>query len=83
MLTIGRTALRIIGLTFPLAGFCIVSGSVFQALGTPFYSLIVSVAAMLRVPQGTVKTRLRRGREQLRQLLNRQKREVYFSETLG
>ena len=44
MLTIGRTALRIIGLTFPLAGFCIVSGSVFQALGT-----IVSVCRQICV----------------------------------
>ena len=44
---------------------------------------VSEVASVLRVPQGTVKTRLRRGREQLRQLLNRQKREVYFSETLG
>ena len=49
MLTIGRTALCIIGLTFPLAGFCIVSGSVFQALGTPFYSLIVSVCRQICV----------------------------------
>ena len=49
MLTIGRTALRSIGLTFPLAGFCIVSGSVFQALGTPFYSLIVSVCRQICV----------------------------------
>ena len=49
MLTIARTALRIIGLTFPLAGFCIVSGSVFQALGTPFYSLIVSVCRQICV----------------------------------
>ena len=40
---------RIIGLTFPLAGFCIVSGSVFQALGTPFYSLIVSVCRQICV----------------------------------
>ena len=47
MLTIGRTALRIIGLTFPLAGFCIVSGSGFQARGTPFYSLIVSVCRQM------------------------------------
>lgn len=44
---------------------------------------VSEVACVLRVPQGTVKTRLRRGREQLRQLLNQQKREVYFSETLG
>ena len=36
-------------LTFPLAGFCIVSGSVFQALGTPFYSLIVSVCRQICV----------------------------------
>ena len=49
MLAIGRLALRVIGLTFPLAGFCIVSGSVFQALGTPFYSLIVSVCRQIFV----------------------------------
>ncbi len=49
MLAIGKTALRIIGLTFPLAGFCIVAGSVFQALGTPFYSLIVSVCRQICV----------------------------------
>ena len=49
MLAIGQTALRIIGLTFPLAGFCIVAGSVFQALGTPFYSLIVSVCRQICV----------------------------------
>lgn len=49
MLTIGRLALRVIGLTFPLAGFCIVAGSVFQALGTPVYSLIVSVCRQILV----------------------------------
>jgi len=49
MLTIGKAALRIIGTTFPLAGFCIIAGSVFQAIGNPFYSLIVSVCRQLVV----------------------------------
>ena len=47
MLEIGIPALRIISLSFIFAGFCIVSGSVFQALGNGMYSLIVSVARQL------------------------------------
>ena len=42
MLAIGTPALRIIALSFVLAGFCIIAGSVFQAIGNPVYSLIVS-----------------------------------------
>ena len=49
MLEIGDTALRIISLHFPLAGFAIIAGSVCQAIGNPFYSLIVSVCRQLLV----------------------------------
>ena len=49
MLEIGVPALRIISLSFLFAGFCIIVGSVFQALGNGFYSLIVSVARQLFV----------------------------------
>lgn len=49
MLEIGIPALRIIALCFLFAGFCIVAGSVFQALGNGFYSLLVSVARQLVV----------------------------------
>ena len=47
MLTIGTVALRTISYSFLLAGFCIVSGSVFQALGNGIYSLIVSILRQL------------------------------------
>lgn len=49
MLKIGIPALRIISLSFIFAGFCIVVGSVFQALGNGVYSMIVSVARQLFV----------------------------------
>ena len=49
MLEIGIPALRIIAIHFPLAGFCIIAGSVCQAIGNPFYSLIVSVCRQLLV----------------------------------
>lgn len=49
MLSIGIPALRIICLSFFLAGFCIVIGSVFQALGNGVYSLITSVCRQLVV----------------------------------
>ena len=49
MLTIGIPALRIIALSFLFAGYCIVVGSVFQALGNGVYSLIVSVCRQLLV----------------------------------
>ena len=49
MLEIGVPALRIICLSFIFAGFCIVVGSVFQALGNGIYSLIVSAARQLLV----------------------------------
>jgi len=47
MLEIGIPALRLISISFLLAGFCIIAGSVFQALGNGVYSLIVSVARQL------------------------------------
>lgn len=49
MLAIGVPALRIIATHFFLAGFCIIAGSVCQAIGNPFYSLIVSVCRQLLV----------------------------------
>ncbi len=47
MLEIGVVALRIIGVHLVLAGFCIISGSVCQAIGNPNHSLIVSVCRQL------------------------------------
>ena len=49
MLEIGVPALRIIACNFIVAGFCIIMGSTFQALGNAVYSLIVSVARQLVV----------------------------------
>ena len=49
MLAIGRPALRIISISFLLAGFSIVSGSMFQALGNGVYSMLVSIARQLIV----------------------------------
>lgn len=49
MLEIGVPALRIIALAFAFAGFCIIAGSVCQAIGNPFYSLVVSVCRQLVV----------------------------------
>ncbi len=49
MLEIGVPALRIIGTHYLMAGFCIISGSVCQAIGKPVYSLIVSVCRQLVV----------------------------------
>ncbi|MCI8270665.1 MAG: MATE family efflux transporter [Lachnospiraceae bacterium] len=47
MLEIGVPALRIISLSFLFAGYCIIVGSVFQALGNGVYSLLTSVARQL------------------------------------
>lgn len=49
MTAIGVPALRIIGLTFPVAGVCIVLGSIFQALGYSTYSMLVSITRQLLV----------------------------------
>ena len=47
MLEVGVPALRIISTSFLFAGYCIILGSVFQALGNGVYSLIGSVARQL------------------------------------
>ena len=47
MLAVGIPALRAISLSFIFAGYCIILGSVFQALGNGVYSLLVSVARQL------------------------------------
>ena len=49
MTAIGVPALRIISISFLMAGFCIIAGSVCQAIGNPFYSMIVSVCRQLVV----------------------------------
>lgn len=49
MLEIGIPALRIISLCFIFAGFNVITGSVFQALGNGMYSLIISVVRQLVV----------------------------------
>ena len=49
MTAIGVPALRTISISFLLAGFCIISGSVCQAVGNPMYSMVVSVCRQLVV----------------------------------
>ncbi|MDD5950092.1 MAG: MATE family efflux transporter [Lachnospiraceae bacterium] len=49
MLAIGCQALRIIALHFLIAWFCIIAGTVFQALGKAVYSMIVSIMRQLVV----------------------------------
>ena len=49
MMRIGVPALRIISLSFGLAGACIAMGSIFQAFSYSYYSLIVSVGRQLVV----------------------------------
>ena len=49
MIRIGVPALRIISLSFPVAGFCIGCGTVFQALGYSVYSMITSLVRQLVV----------------------------------
>ena len=49
MTAIGVPALRIISISFLLAGFCIIAGSVCQAIGTPLYSMMVSICRQLVV----------------------------------
>ena len=49
MLSIGVPALRLISIAFIFAGICIVTISVFQAVGKGMYSLYVSVARQLVV----------------------------------
>jgi len=49
MLDIGVIALRIISLSYLFAGFCIISTSMFQALGNGFISMIISITRQLVV----------------------------------
>lgn len=49
MISIGIPALRIISISFPLAGACIAVGSAFQAMGRATYSMLTSVARQLLV----------------------------------
>ena len=49
MLAIGVPALRFISISFLFAGFCIIAGSTFQALGNGMFSMIVSIARQLLV----------------------------------
>ncbi len=49
MLRIGIPALRVICISFPLAGACIAMGSIFQAFSRSIYSLIISVGRQLFV----------------------------------
>ncbi|MBQ9459906.1 MAG: MATE family efflux transporter [Oscillospiraceae bacterium] len=49
MLAQGVPALRIIATHFVLAGFCIIAGSVCQAIGNPTHSLVISVCRQMVV----------------------------------
>ena len=49
MLSIGVPALRLISISFMFAGYCIITGSMFQALGHGFLSMINSIARQLLV----------------------------------
>ena len=49
MLAIGVAALRTISCSYLFAGFCIICGTAFQALGRAWYSMIVSIARQLIV----------------------------------
>ncbi|MCD8119573.1 MAG: MATE family efflux transporter [Lachnospiraceae bacterium] len=49
MLEIGIPALRLISLSFIFAGFGVISGSYFQALGNGIYSMIISIMRQLVV----------------------------------
>ena len=48
-LAIAKPCLQIISLSFVFAGFCIIIGSVFQALGKSIFSMFVSIARQLVV----------------------------------
>ncbi len=49
LMEMGQTALRIISIHFPIAAYCIILSSSFQALGHGFYSMWVSIARQLAV----------------------------------
>lgn len=48
-LEMATVCMRIVALSFTFAGFCIVAGSVFQALGKSMFSMLVSIARQLIV----------------------------------
>lgn len=43
MLQVGIPALRIVSLSFPFAGFCVIANSIFQAFGKGFYSIVLTM----------------------------------------
>ena len=49
MLSMGVPALRIIALHFPIAAVCVITGSMFQAVGKAVYSMISSICRQLVV----------------------------------
>ncbi len=49
LMEMGQVALRIISMHFPIAAYCIILSSSFQALGHGFYSMWVSIARQLAV----------------------------------
>ena len=49
MLEMGVPALRIISVHFPIAGICIICGTLFQALGNAVYSMINSICRQIVV----------------------------------
>lgn len=49
MMSLGITALRIISICFPFAGYAIMRGSVFQAVGKSVYSMNISLIRQLGV----------------------------------
>ena len=49
MIALGVYALRIISLSFPIAGACIAMGSIFQAFAKSNYSLVISIGRQLVV----------------------------------
>ena len=49
MLRVGSTAFRIIAISFPVAGFCIITGAATQALGQPKCLLMTSLCRQLLV----------------------------------
>ena len=49
MLAIGIRGMRLICLVFPFAGFSIIAGSVCQAIGNPFHSLLISICRQVVV----------------------------------
>ena len=49
MLQMGVPALRIISIHFPIAGVCIICGTLFQALGNAVYSMINSICRQIVV----------------------------------